>query len=79
MRDGDIIFRKIRNFLRLKAVPETKREMILRSLQNTLWTENINKPVNGESQLKRVFVKVVDGSWGVLQNWTDHRFYGQTV
>ncbi|EGC2967507.1 restriction endonuclease subunit M, partial [Escherichia coli] len=60
LRDGDIIFRKIRNFLRLKAVPETKREMILRSLQNTLWTENINKPVNGESQLKRVFVKVVD-------------------
>ncbi|WP_236942369.1 HsdM family class I SAM-dependent methyltransferase, partial [Escherichia sp. MOD1-EC6158] len=59
-RDGDIIFRKIRNFLRLKALPETKREMILRTLQNTLLTENINKPVNGESQLKRVFVKVVD-------------------
>ncbi|EHE6023425.1 N-6 DNA methylase [Salmonella enterica] len=59
-RDGDIIFRKIRNFLRLKYVPGTKREMILRALQNTLWTENINKPVNGESQLKRVFIKVVD-------------------
>ncbi|ECJ2224520.1 SAM-dependent DNA methyltransferase [Salmonella enterica] len=59
-RDGDIIFRKIRNFLRLKSVPGTKREMILRALQNTLWTENINKPVNGESQLKRVFIKVVD-------------------
>ncbi|EIS0414039.1 SAM-dependent DNA methyltransferase, partial [Salmonella enterica] len=60
VRDGDIIFRKIRNFLILKAVPETKREMILRTLKNTLWTENINKPVNGESQLKRVFVKIVD-------------------
>ncbi|MEB7742575.1 N-6 DNA methylase, partial [Escherichia coli] len=59
-RDGDIILRKVRNFLTIKGVPGTKRDMILRTLQNTLWTENINKPVNGESQLKRVFIKVVD-------------------
>ncbi|MCV0727139.1 N-6 DNA methylase, partial [Escherichia coli] len=59
-RDGDIIFRKVKNFLAIKGVPETKRGIILRTLQNTLWTENINKPVNGESQLKRVFIKVVD-------------------
>lgn len=59
-RDGDIILRKVKNFLTLKGVPRTKRDMILRALQNTLWTENINKPVNGESQLKRVFVKIVE-------------------
>ncbi len=59
-RDGDIIVRKVKNFLKIKSVPVTKREMILRTLQNTLLTENINKPVNGESQLKRVFIKVVD-------------------
>ncbi|EPE8683393.1 HsdM family class I SAM-dependent methyltransferase, partial [Escherichia coli] len=59
-RDGDIIFRKVKNFLTIKNVPGTKRDMILRTLQNTLWTENINKPVNGESQLKRVFSKVID-------------------
>ena len=34
--------------------------MIVRTLQNTLTTDNINKPVNGESQLKRVFTKIVD-------------------
>ena len=34
--------------------------MILRTLQNTLLTNNINKAVNGQSQLKRVFVKIVD-------------------
>ena len=36
----------------------TKREK--RTLQNTLLTENINKVENGESQLKRVFTKIVD-------------------
>lgn len=34
--------------------------MIVRTLQNTLTTDNINKVENGESQLKRVFVKIVD-------------------
>ena len=34
--------------------------MIIRTLQNTLTTENINKVVDGESQLKRVFTKIVD-------------------
>ncbi|EHL16574.1 hypothetical protein HMPREF9629_01121 [Peptoanaerobacter stomatis] len=34
--------------------------MIVRTLQNTLLTDNINKAVNGESQLKRVFSKIVD-------------------
>lgn len=34
--------------------------MIVRTLKNTLTNDNINKPVNGESQLKRVFIKIVD-------------------
>ena len=34
--------------------------MIIRTLENTLTTENINKVENGESQLKRVFVKIID-------------------
>ena len=34
--------------------------MIVRTLQNTLTTDNINKVDNGESQLKRVFTKIVD-------------------
>lgn len=59
-RDGDIILRKIRAFLNEKNLPQEKRDLIVRTLQNTLTTDNINKAENGESQLKRVFVKIVD-------------------
>lgn len=61
-RDGDIILRKIKNFLNEKSIPQDKKDLIVRTLQNTLATDNINKIEKGktESQLKRVFAKVVD-------------------
>ena len=59
-RDGDIILRKIKAFLNEKNLPQEKRDLIVRTLQNTLTTDNINKAENGESQLKRVFAKIVD-------------------
>ena len=59
-RDGDIILRKIKAFLNEKILPREKRELIVRTLQNTLTTDNINKVENGESQLKRVFTKIID-------------------
>ena len=59
-RDGDIILRKINAFLNEKKIPKEKKNLIIRTLENTLTTENINKVVNGESQLKRVFTKIVD-------------------
>lgn len=59
-RDGDIILRKIKAFLNEKNLPQEKRDLIIRTLQNTLTTDNINKAENGESQLKRVFTKIVD-------------------
>lgn len=59
-RDGDIIYRKIKAFLDAKEIPQEKKDLILRTLENTLTTESINKPVNNESQLKRVFTKIVD-------------------
>lgn len=59
-RDGDIILRKIKNFLDEKQIPSDKKEMIIRTLENTLTNDNINKPENGESQLKRIFTKIVD-------------------
>lgn len=59
-RDGDIILRKIKAFLDEKNLPQEKRDMIVRILQNTLTTDNINKVETGESQLKRVFTKIVD-------------------
>ena len=59
-RDGDVVFDKIHSFLSHKDLPQDKRELIERTLQNTLTTENINKVENGESQLKRVFIKIID-------------------
>ncbi len=58
--DGDIMVRKIKAFLGEKNLPKEKKNFIVRTLQNTLTTENINKVENGESQLKRVFTKIVD-------------------
>lgn len=59
-RDGDIVLRKINAFLNEKQIPKDKKDLIVRTLANTLTTENINKVENGESQLKRVFSKIVD-------------------
>ena len=58
--DGDIIVRKIKAFLDVKEIPKEKKDLILRTLENTLTTENINRVEDGESQLKRVFTKIVD-------------------
>lgn len=61
-RDGDIIMNRIRALLKVKNIPEDKKDLIDRTLSNTLLSENINKvsaEIN-ESQLKRVFVKIVD-------------------
>jgi hypothetical protein len=59
-RDGDIIIRKISAFLNEKNLPKEKKNLIIRTLSNTLLTENINKIYNWETQLKRVFSKIVD-------------------
>ena len=59
-RDGDILISRIKAFLDERSLPTDKKELIIRTLSNTLLTENINKVENGESQLKRVFVKIID-------------------
>lgn len=59
-KDGDIIVRKIKAFLDEKNIPDAKKKLIQNTLENTLTTDNINKVENGESQLKRVFTKIVD-------------------
>lgn len=58
--DGEIMVRQIEAFLDTKNLPIDKKQLIVRTLQNTLTTDNINKAENGESQLKRVFTKIVD-------------------
>ena len=59
-RDGDIILRKINAFLNEKKIPKDKKDLIVRTLQNTLTTDNINKVEKGETQIKRVFCKIID-------------------
>lgn len=58
--DGDIVLRKIKAFLDEKKIPLEKKNFVIRAMDNTLTTANINKVENGESQLKRVFSKIVD-------------------
>lgn len=58
--DGDVVVKKIESFLNHKELPASKKSLIIRTLKNTLITENINKVINGESQLKRIFTKIVD-------------------
>ncbi|MBF0913778.1 N-6 DNA methylase [Candidatus Gracilibacteria bacterium] len=59
-RDGDILMRKIESFLEEKNLPKDKKELIIRTLKNTVTSENINIVKDGETQLKRVFTKIVD-------------------
>jgi len=58
--DGEILMRKIRALLNEKNLPVKKKDLIIRTLSNTILTDNINKISNGETQLKRVFSKIVD-------------------
>jgi len=59
-RDWDVMINHINAFLNEREIPADKKELIIRTLSNTLLSENINKVENGESQLKRVFWKIVD-------------------
>lgn len=59
-RDGDILIRHIEAFLQEKHLPALKKDLIVRTLANTLLTDNINKVKDGESQLRRIFDKIVD-------------------
>lgn len=59
-RDGDILLNRIQSFLNHKTIPNDKKELIVRILKTTLDSDKINKVVNGESQLKRIFSKIVD-------------------
>ena len=55
-----LLFEKLTLSWKRKKFQKAKKELIIRTLKNTLTTDNINNPVNGESQLKRVFSKIVD-------------------
>lgn len=71
--DGEIILRKVEAYLDEKDLPDEKKDLIIRTLQNTLTAYNINKVTNGETQIKRVFTKIIDdlGSYYKIGLTTD--------
>lgn len=58
--DGEIIMRKIKNFLDKRNIPDDKKTWIIKALDNVFLTKNINEIIDWETQLKRVFSKIVD-------------------
>ncbi|MBR2214579.1 MAG: N-6 DNA methylase [Selenomonadaceae bacterium] len=58
--DGDIMMRKVENFLAERNLPASKQKSITNILENTIKNDNINRVENGQTQLKRVFCKIFD-------------------
>lgn len=58
--DVDIIIRKISDFLKETRIPREKKEAIVRKFQSILSQERLNKIENGQTQIKRVFCRVID-------------------
>lgn len=68
-RDWDIMISRIKAFLNEKKIPEEKKELIVDTLKSTITTANINAVENWESQLKRIFVKIIDDLWIYYKIW----------
>ena len=76
-RDWDIMINRITAFLDEKNLPTAKKDLIINTLKNTLATDNINKVHNWESQLKRVFTKIVDDLGIYYKIWLTTDFTGK--
>lgn len=76
-RDWDIMINRITAFLNEKNLPTAKKDLIINTLKNTLTTDNINKVHNGESQLKRVFTKIIDDLGIYYKIWLTTDFTGK--
>ena len=57
---GEVILDKIQKFLNERKLPQIKKDFVIKTLTVILLDENINRVENGESQLKRVFIKIID-------------------
>lgn len=56
--DGQIIIRKIEDFLHEKNLPEEKKSMIVNDLKRVFVFSRLSEPVNGESKLKTIYTFV---------------------
>lgn len=70
--DGHVIMNKIRSFLATKNLPNEKRAMIIRDLENTFISSELWRPVNGESKLKTVYIDVKTDIVPLLQSQDKH-------
>jgi hypothetical protein len=57
---GEVILNKIQNFLNDRKLPQMKKDFVIKTLAVILLDKNINEIKNGESQLKRIFIKIID-------------------
>jgi len=57
---GEVILNKIKEFLNERKLPQIKKDFVIKTLTVILLDENINRMENGKSQLKRVFIKIID-------------------
>ena len=57
---GQVILDKIKEFLNDRKLPQIKKDFVIKILTVILLDENINRIENDESQLKRVFIKIID-------------------
>ncbi len=73
--DGDIIINKISSFLSNRNLPDAKKVMILRVLENIFIPTNLWKPKNGESILKKLYIDVKDGILPVISQKDQHLDY----
>lgn len=70
--DGHVIMNKIRSFLATKNLPDEKRAMIIRDLENIFISSELWRPVNGESKLKTVYIDVKTDIVPLLQSRDRH-------
>lgn len=70
--DGHVIMNKIRSFLATKNLPDEKRAMIIRDLENTFISSELWRPINGESKLKTVYIDVKTDIVPLLQSRDRH-------
>lgn len=70
--DGHIIMNKIRSFLATKNLPNEKRAMIIRDLEQTFISSELWRPINGESKLKTVYIDVKTDIVPLLQSRDRH-------
>lgn len=58
--DGEIIYKKIADFLENKELPKEKQNIILNTLRNSIVHTSLYTPINGMSKLKQIYKNVYE-------------------